>query len=158
MYKMESHDSFKYLQHKLWLKERLRIKVSIWLLTIKCWKSFWFTCVKEVCHMSLESFLRRLWFCYEPHLNQRSTQEIMGVQNGKVLIVKIARLPTRESREKRHLDVTSMACHKKYYKGEGGGSPVSKAQWIFWICVCPWLVCAPKGFQLCTNQLVVWFV
>jgi hypothetical protein len=45
----------------------------------------------------------------------------MGVENGEVLIVKIARLPTRESRKKHHLNVTFMVCHKKYYKGEGGG-------------------------------------
>jgi hypothetical protein len=30
--------------------------------------------------------------------------------------------------------------------------------WILWICVCSWIVYASKVFQLCTNQLVVWFV
>jgi len=30
--------------------------------------------------------------------------------------------------------------------------------WVLWIHVCPWHVCAPKMLQLCTNQLVVWFV
>jgi hypothetical protein len=39
MSKMGSHDPFEYLQHKLWLKEGLRIKMLIWLLTIKSPKS-----------------------------------------------------------------------------------------------------------------------
>jgi hypothetical protein len=26
-------------------------------------------------------------------------------------------------KEKRHLDVAPVACHKEYYKGEGGGFP-----------------------------------
>ncbi len=29
MFKMGSHDPFEYLQHKLWLKEKLGVKVSI---------------------------------------------------------------------------------------------------------------------------------
>jgi hypothetical protein len=33
--KMNSHDPFEYLEHKLWPKERPGVKVSIWLLTIK---------------------------------------------------------------------------------------------------------------------------
>jgi len=47
----------------------------------------------------------------------------MGVQSGKVLITRITGLPTWESREKCHLDVAFMVCHKEYYKGEGGGFP-----------------------------------
>jgi hypothetical protein len=35
MSKMGSHDPFEYLQHKLWPKKGLGIKVSIWFLTIK---------------------------------------------------------------------------------------------------------------------------
>jgi hypothetical protein len=30
--------------------------------------------------------------------------------------------------------------------------------WVLWVCVCPWFIRAPKVFQLCINQLVVWFV
>jgi hypothetical protein len=37
-------------------------------------------------------------------------------------------------------------------------SPESKPWWVLWICVCMWLVYAPKMFYLCINQLVVWFV
>jgi hypothetical protein len=31
---MGLHDPFEYLQHKLWSKEKLEVKVSIWFLTI----------------------------------------------------------------------------------------------------------------------------
>jgi hypothetical protein len=36
--------------------------------------------------------------------------------------------------------------------------PKSGPCWVLWVRVCPWLVLAPKVLQLCTNQLVVWFV
>jgi hypothetical protein len=37
-------------------------------------------------------------------------------------------------------------------------SPQFGPWWVLWIHVCSWFVHAPKMFQLCTNQLVVWFV
>jgi hypothetical protein len=51
-----------------------------------------------------------------------------------------------------------MAKHKVYYKGEGGSFPqiramvslVSLSLLVAHLCT--------KVFQLCTNQLVVWFV
>jgi len=41
---------------------------------------------------------------------------------------------------------------------EGGGFPQIRAVMNLVIYVCPWLIRAPKMFQLCINQLVVWFV
>jgi hypothetical protein len=35
MYKMGLYDPFEYLQHKLWPKEEPKVKVSIWLSTIR---------------------------------------------------------------------------------------------------------------------------
>jgi hypothetical protein len=35
MFKMNSHDPFGHLKHKLWPKERLRVKLTVWFLTIK---------------------------------------------------------------------------------------------------------------------------
>jgi hypothetical protein len=43
-------------------------------------------------------------------------------------------------------------------RGKVMASPKFGPCWVFWICVCPWFVCAPKMLQLRTNQLVVWFV
>jgi hypothetical protein len=60
-------------------------------------------------------------------------------------------------REKNHLDVGSMASHRVYYKVEGGGFPQVRAV-VSLVCPsCPWLVLAPKVFQLCTNHFV-WVV
>jgi hypothetical protein len=36
---MSFHDQFEYLKHKLWPKEKLGVKVSIWFLIIKSQKS-----------------------------------------------------------------------------------------------------------------------
>jgi len=44
-----------------------------------------------------------------------------------------------------------------YYKGEGGGFPQVRAVVSLVCSCCPWLVLAPKVFQLCTNHLV-WVV
>jgi hypothetical protein len=60
-------------------------------------------------------------------------------------------------REKSHLNVGSMASHRVYYKGEGGGFPQVRAM-VSLVCPCyPWLVLAPKVLQLCTNHFV-WVV
>jgi len=59
--------------------------------------------------------------------------------------------------EKSHLDVGSVANHRVYYKGEGGGFPQVRVV-VSLVCLCcPWLVLAPKVFQLCTNHFV-WVV
>jgi hypothetical protein len=47
---------------------------------------------------------------------------------------------------------------KKTVKEKVVASPKSRPWWVLWIHFCPWLVRAPKVFQLCINQLVVWFV
>jgi hypothetical protein len=43
-------------------------------------------------------------------------------------------------------------------RGKAVASPKSGPWWVLWVHVYPWLVCAPKVLQFCTNQLVVWFV
>jgi len=59
--------------------------------------------------------------------------------------------------EKNHLDVGSMASHRVYYKGEGGGFPQVRAVVNLMCSYYPWLVLAPKVLQLCTNHFV-WVV
>jgi hypothetical protein len=59
--------------------------------------------------------------------------------------------------EKSHLDVGPVERSRVYYKGEGGGFPQVRAV-VNLVCpCCPWLVLAPKVFQLCTNHFV-WVV
>jgi hypothetical protein len=43
---MGLHDPFGHLKHKLWPKERLRVKLAVWLLTIKSQESTRFPCVQ----------------------------------------------------------------------------------------------------------------
>jgi len=57
-------------------------------------------------------------------------------------------------REKSHLDVGSVASHRVYYKEEGGGFPQVRAVVSLVCSCCPWLILAPKVFQLCTNHFV----
>jgi hypothetical protein len=51
-----------------------------------------------------------------------------------------------------------MAMHRIYYKGEGGGFPQVRAVLSIVSPSLPVVVLTPKVFQLCTNQLIVWFV
>ncbi len=46
--------------------------------------------------------------------------------------------------EKSHLDVGSVASHKVYHKGEGGGFPQVRAVVNLMCPCCPWFVLAPK--------------
>jgi hypothetical protein len=43
-------------------------------------------------------------------------------------------------------------------RGKVVASPKSGLWWVLWVCVCPWLIRAPKMFKLCINQFVIWFV
>jgi hypothetical protein len=111
MSKMGSHDPFGYLKHKLWPKERPKVKLAIWLLTTKSRESPWFPCVQVTCHILLKIFRWRLQFCFRPHFNRKSTHKVMGLQNG------------RSPGTKWHFGVGPVAKHKEYYKGEGDGFP-----------------------------------
>jgi hypothetical protein len=121
--------------------------MSIWFLVIKCRESPWFTCVKEVCHMLLESFRQGLWFCCTPRLNQRSTQEIMSVKSGGLLIARIVGFLTWESWEKHHLHVAFMVCHKEYYKGRWWFPPSPKCDESFESVY----ACGSSLHQKCSN-------
>jgi hypothetical protein len=121
MFKMGSHDWFEWLKHKLWAKERPKIKLSIWLSSTKSQKSPWLPCVQVACHISLESSRRGLQLCFRPHLNQRFAHKVMGLQICGSPILRISKLGSFKT--KWHLGVSPMARHKIYYKGEGGGFP-----------------------------------
>jgi len=81
MSKMGSHDPFGHLNHKLWPKERSRVKLVVWLPTIKSWESTRCTCVQVACNISLKSFRGGLKLYFRPHLNLRSACEVMGPQS-----------------------------------------------------------------------------
>jgi hypothetical protein len=66
----------------------------------------------------------------------------------------ISRLPLGSPETKSHLDVSLVERCRVYYKGEGGGFPQVWAVVNLMCPCCPWLVLAPKVFQLHTNHLV----
>jgi hypothetical protein len=117
---MGFHDPFEHLKHKLWPKERPRVKLAIWLSTIKSQESTRFPCVQVACNIPLESSWWRLQLCFRLYFNQRSTHKIMGPKVVGVPTLGISGLPFGSLRTKCHLDVCLVERHKIYYKGEGG--------------------------------------
>jgi hypothetical protein len=75
-----------------------------------------------------------------------------------VPVVGILGLPLGSPGTKCQLGAGLVAKHRVYYKGEVVASPKFGPWWVLWVWVCPWLIRAPKVLQLCTNQLVIWFV
>jgi hypothetical protein len=118
MSKMGLHDPFGHLKHKLWPKEGLGVKLTVWLSTTKSHKLTGFPCVEVACNIPLKSSQQGLWFCFELYFDPRFAHEVMGPQSCKSP-------PLGSFRTKCHLDVGLMERHKIYYKGEGGGFPPS---------------------------------
>jgi len=158
MSKMGSHDPFRHLKHKLWSKERLGIKLTIWLQPLKVkncpnflafrWSSTyrWKDLNKgynfALVFISIWGVHIKLW---APKVTRVPTLGILG-------------LPLGSPGTKWHLGVSRMAKERVYYKGEGDGFP---QVWAIVSFVSPCLLMAhlcTKVFQLRTNQLVVWFM
>jgi hypothetical protein len=55
MSKMDSHCPFGHLKHKLWSKERPRIKLEVWLLTTKSQERTRFPHMQAACDIPLEN-------------------------------------------------------------------------------------------------------
>jgi hypothetical protein len=67
----------------------------------------------------------------------------------------ISGLPLGSPGTKSHLDVGPVERCRVYYKGEGDGFSQLQAV-VSLVCpCCPWLILAPKVFQLCTNHLTL---
>ncbi len=89
-----------FLKHKLWPKEGLGVKLSIWLRTIKSQESPWCACAQVACHILLEIFLWGLQLCFRPHLNWRFARKVMGLQSRRRFNFWNFRTPTWESWDK----------------------------------------------------------
>jgi len=145
-----SHVPFGYLKHNLWPKAGPRIK---------CQKSPWFTCVQLTCLIPLKSFRQGLQLCFQPHLNWRFAQKVMGLQSHKSPNFENFATPNLEVMGQNNICVHAPWLGKENIKrGKVVVSRKSTPWWILWIYVYSWLVRAPKMLQLCTNQLIIWFV
>jgi len=127
MSQMALHWPFKHLQHKLWQKEGLGVKLTIWLPTTKSRESTRAQCVQVEYDTLLESSQGQLQVCLRPHPNRRSGNElwslkVSGVQTGTVSGLLLGSLETKS-----HSDVGVVERHIVYYMGEGGGFPWVRA-------------------------------
>jgi hypothetical protein len=127
MSKMGLHDLFGHLKHKLWPKERPRVKLVVWLPTTKSQESTQFPCVYVACNIFLESFQQGLQLALDLISIGSLHAKLWGLKVARVLTLAILRLPLGSPRTKCHLDVGFVERHKVYYKGEGGGFPEVRA-------------------------------
>jgi hypothetical protein len=156
MFKMSSHYSFGHLKHKLWPKEGPEIKWSVWLPTIKSWKSTQFLCVKMACNILLKRSWWGLQLCFRPHLNQRAARKVMAPQSRESPNLGDFKTPTWESRDKKPFRWAPWRGAKYTIRGKVVASPQVRAV-VSLVCpCCSWLL-APKVLQLCTNHLM-WVV
>jgi hypothetical protein len=79
--KMALHEPFEHLQHKLWTKEGWRVKLTIWLPTIKSQESTRPRCVQVECDTLLERSWGELQVYFRLHFNWRSKQGVMNSQS-----------------------------------------------------------------------------
>jgi hypothetical protein len=63
-------------------KKRPRIKLAVWLPSIKSQKSTQPQCVQVKCDTPLENSRRELQICFKPHLNCRFEQRVISSQSG----------------------------------------------------------------------------
>jgi hypothetical protein len=67
----------------------------------------------------------------------------------------ISKLPVWSPETKSHLDVAPWRGAKYIIREEGDGFPQIRVVMCLVSSSCPWLVLAPKVFQLCTNHFVL---
>jgi hypothetical protein len=153
MSKMGLHHPFAHPKHKLWSKERSKVKLTIWLPIIKSQKSTWFPSVKACATYRWKALEEGYNFSLDLIVIKGLHAKLWAPKVAGVSIMGISGLPNPE--KKCHLDVAPMQRHKEYYKEVGGASPKFKSGWILWIQDCPWLILTPKVLKLCTNEHVV---
>jgi hypothetical protein len=153
MSKMASNEPFGHLQHKLWLKERMGVKLAIWLSTTKSRESTLSRCVQVKCNTPLESFQGQLQVCFRSRSNRRSGREVMNAQSPGTILG----LHFGSPGKKCHSNASVAERHREYYMGEGGGFPWVQAVVNQVSPCCPWLVPTPRVFWMNINQLVSWF-
>jgi hypothetical protein len=128
MFKMGLYDPFEHLKHKLWPKEKLGIKLAIWLPTTKSqgidpislhvgggvWHTVGKLSTKTITLLQTSSQLEvysKLW-----------GSKVVGIPT-----LGISKLPFGSPGTKCHLDVGLVERHIIYYKGEDGGFPPVRA-------------------------------
>jgi hypothetical protein len=100
MSEMASHEPFRHLQHKLWLKEGPEVKLAVWLSTTKSRESTRSRCMQVECNTPLKSSQGELQVCLRSHPDRRSRREVMNAQSPGSLNQDNFGTPLWESQEK----------------------------------------------------------
>jgi hypothetical protein len=156
MSKVGLHEPFGHLEHKLWPKEKPKVKLIIWLSTTKSWGD------SLVCRWCVTYHWKALDEGYNFDSNLISIKglhrKLCAPKVTWISTLGILGLPLENLRTKCHLDADHVGMHRVYYKGEGDGFPQVRVVVNFVNPSCPRFVLAPKMFQLGINQLVFGFV
>jgi hypothetical protein len=137
----------------------LGVKLLIWLLTTKSQELLWFTYVRVLCHILCESS----WWRLQLFLDLIS----IGNLHKKWWDLQSCGNPNFGNFETFNLGVLGQndiwmqapwPSIKNTIRRKVLASPQFMLWWVLWVHVCSWLVHAPKVLQLCTNQLVIWFM
>jgi hypothetical protein len=108
---------------------------------------------------SVKKILMKATTFFKPHFDQRSAHKVMGPQSSKNPNFGNFGTPIWEFWDKMPFGCGPRGEAQKYYKGgKVVASPKFGPWWILWIQIWLWFVLPPKMFNLCNNQLVVWFV
>jgi hypothetical protein len=78
---MGSHWPFGHLKHKLWPKERLGVKMAIWISTTKSRELTRFPCMQVTCNIPLESSQQGIQLCFGLYYNRRCSRQVMRLQS-----------------------------------------------------------------------------
>jgi hypothetical protein len=108
----------KHLKHKLWMKERLGVKLLIWLSTTKSQELTRPWCVQVECDTPLKSSQSELQVCFRPHCNRRYEQGVMNSQSPKSPNSDNFGTPLWESRDKKPFEC---GCHEEAQRILYGG-------------------------------------
>jgi hypothetical protein len=148
---MGSHDPFGHLKHKLWLEERPRVKLAIWIPTTesreltRCLACRWHaTCrwkaLDEGYNFALDLILIG---GYSPAKSREFQPWQFWDSHFEVLGQKAIWMRASQSGVEYNIWWKVVA------------SLESGPWWVLWIRSHPWLVLAPRVFQLCTNHFVL---
>jgi hypothetical protein len=152
MSKVGSHDPFGHLKHKLWPKERPKVKLAIWLPTTKSQESPNFLVFRW--RMTYH------WEALNKGYNFVSNLISIGGLHTKLWDPKVVGVPTLaiswlpfgSLRTKCHWMWALWRGTKYTIRGKVVASPKSGPWWVLWIRIWLWLVLV---LQQCINQLVV---
>jgi hypothetical protein len=178
MSKMGLHDPFRYLKHKLWSKKGSRVRLVIWLPTTKSQESPRFPYVQVVCNTLLESSWQGLYLLQTSFQSEVYTQSYgpPKLQTSELWKFRTKwHLGANPMARPPHKVMGPQSCRSSSYedfgqndiwvlvpwpdteyiiRGKVVASPKFGPWWVLWVCVCPWLVHAPKCFNHALTNLL----